>query len=248
MSFFFFLTHPTSSYIHQNNHIHKVHGRTEDVQYEGGNETRSNGSTGLAGVGDEDDHLPSCRSQGCFCPMRDAAVPARRAAAELESMNGRGERPPVPTTPPCRSRLRSRRWTKSRIPASPGFRTNPPPGRRPPLDLAVDRGTARIHRSAGARGAGAPARSSTSAAAGEEKHLQQKPRPRHPLLHGAAGCPRRTYLIYTREAGIPHPPAAEAAAGGRGIRRIDGEEVDRPGGSKNRPSATRTGRGDDQRV
>jgi hypothetical protein len=47
--------------------------------------------------------------------------------------------------------------------------------------------------------------------------------------------------MYTRETGIARPPAA----GGRGIRRIDGGEVDRLAVSKYRPSRYSDGRGRD---
>jgi hypothetical protein len=57
----------------------------------------------------------------------------------------------------------------------------------PSQDLAGAESTARILRFAGARQAGAPPRSSTSAAAEEDAHLHQKQRRRPQLLLRAAG-------------------------------------------------------------
>ena len=51
--------------------------------------------------------------------------------------------------------------------------------------------------------------------------------------------------MYTRDAGIPHPPAAEAAGGGRGIRRIYGGEGGSAGGALKIASATVKREGDD---
>jgi hypothetical protein len=74
-----------------------------------------------------------------------------------------------------------------------------------------------------------------STTAGEEQHRHQKPHRRHHRLLSADGRkPRRTYAIYSRRRGIPRPPAAEAASGGREIPNPAAETVDRLGGSKNR--------------
>jgi hypothetical protein len=64
-------------------------------------------------------------------------------------------------------------------------------------------------------------------------YLHQKDRRRPHLLHGAASRKaHKPYTIYNREAGIPRPPAAGAADGGRGIRRNYGEAVDLRAGAK----------------
>ena len=86
---------------------------------------------------------------------------------------------------------------------------------------------------------GAPPSTAVEGAA----HLQQKKRRRPKLLHTAASAkPSKPYHIYTRETWIPRPPAAEAAGGGREIRRFAEEEVDLTGGSKNRLSRYSGGR------
>ena len=65
-----------------------------------------------------------------------------------------------------------------------------------------------------------------SSAARGRMYLHQKDRRLH-LLHGSANRKaHNSYTIYTREAGIPRPPAAGAAGGGRGINWIDGDAVD----------------------
>jgi hypothetical protein len=66
-----------------------------------------------------------------------------------------------------------------------------------------------------------------SSAAEGDVYLQKEHRRRPKLLHGTTGRKAHTpYPIYTRETGIPRPPAAGAADGGRGIRRSFEEVVD----------------------
>jgi hypothetical protein len=66
-----------------------------------------------------------------------------------------------------------------------------------------------------------------SSAAGGSAYLHQEHRRQPNLLHGAAGGKaHKPYTIYNQETGIPRPPAAGAADGGRGIRRSSGEAVD----------------------
>ena len=103
-----------------------------------------------------------------------------------------------------------------------------------------------LRRAANEDGAADPRRSSTGAAPSEEKTTATKSHSGTTASTPAlpASTPPRTPRLCThRDPWIPRPPAAEAAAGGRGIRRIAGGELARAESPKKSPFHCRWGKG-----
>ena len=85
----------------------------------------------------------------------------------------------------------------------------------------------------------APSEEETTAAKGHSGNTTTSPAP------PASTPPHTPRLCTHRDPSIPRPPAAEAAAGGRGIARIAGGELVRAVSPKKSPFYCRWGKGDE---
>ena len=151
--------------------------------------------------------------------MKEAAKLVRRAATELMPVNGHGQCPPSPATPPSHSHPRNRCRTKPPTTTRPEFQPPDPPPTRIRLDLDE------LEHSAGPR---APAkrarrrRAPKNSTAGDGTRRPQNTRRQLLHLQGAAGrTSTNFYHMYRPESGIPLPPPPERPAEGRNstIRR-----------------------------
>ena len=171
-SFFFCIFH----HVYSNRKPRTKYTAEIQNQIRRGKESRSFENFTAAVAGDEDNQPPSCRCQGKLCPMRDAAVPVRRAAAELLSVNDRGERPPVPAKPPNLGRHRRRRRKRKKNSTNSWIRPpDPPPAR-------IRRQNEELERRAGPRAPASRARgrrARRSSLAGEA-HAGTKPHTSRP--------------------------------------------------------------------
>ena len=160
--------------------------------------------------------MPAARRRRTFTALNTKMPPGGREVADPRTPKSLHPALPISTLPCCNHRgISLHIWIRRTGIQSGGNRARRPPGVSSAMTEVLHHGT-----------------TTSSIAGGDEHHLQNQ-KPARLLLHDDAG--EATYSSYTtksRETRFPHPPAAEAAGGGRGNRRNAGGEVDLRVGEK----------------
>ena len=108
-------------------HIHRTQYKNkEQSTIRGGIRTR-NEAVFFSGIDDGGRQPPSYHCLRVPSLKKKAAELVRRPATDPLPVNGHGQRPPSPATPPCRSHQRSRSRTKPPSSSGPGFLPPDPP-------------------------------------------------------------------------------------------------------------------------